>query len=257
MGELSTTELSSLLDWWECWSYLATGAVFIGVVGEAVPTFMKFPRIPRRRVLFKKCSLFLLIVGLAGELLTLVRTGSISGILVARINGDTELARKEAAEATALAVALKREDRLAQEQLEKRLAPRSLSLDQMRQVLGALRSFHAPAIDIVPTPYGRDLGGDVARDIRVALEGAGWEPAVFEPTNDEYRHVSGILVEIDPASPIAEIPKAAEVLVAALKSCNLDVNGPTPTLPGPIFSYAPRSKRDKIEAPIRLTVGSK
>jgi hypothetical protein len=79
--------LMARLDYWECWAYVALGAVFFGVLFETVPEFIDFPRTEQGERRARRLG-GLLLLGLAGEGLMMQKTLSLSSIVIARLQHD-------------------------------------------------------------------------------------------------------------------------------------------------------------------------
>src|SRR5712672_1015829 len=76
----------SSLTLWEWIEYSGTAIVLLGVVGEYLVEFKNFPKDERKRERFRKSSALILMVGLAVELVGLVRTSQLSALEIARLN---------------------------------------------------------------------------------------------------------------------------------------------------------------------------
>ena len=83
MTSSDVSTLRSSLGFWEIVDYIATGIVLIGVAGESVAEFLRFPKDEYKRTQVAKLSALILIVGLAGELVSVVQTSRFSGQLIA------------------------------------------------------------------------------------------------------------------------------------------------------------------------------
>jgi len=79
--------LSTSLNWWEFWGYVSLAAVMLGCAGEAIHEFWTWSR---RWTWWAekggKVSALILIAALAAELVTQVKTNSMSGQIIADLN---------------------------------------------------------------------------------------------------------------------------------------------------------------------------
>jgi hypothetical protein len=106
MESIASLEASAAV--WEFWGYVATGAVFIGALIESIVTF--WPHAVKNETAKErvgKGASLLLIAGVAGELLTQVRSNLLNERVIALINRESA-------------------------QLEAVIAPRRLSADQQQ-----------------------------------------------------------------------------------------------------------------------------
>jgi hypothetical protein len=158
---LTDSEVGSLkeaLSCWEWFGYVSTAIVFVGCVGEFIAEFTSLPKTQEAGHKLARLSLIVLILGIAGELLSTVRTSQLSGQLIANIEERAAKAEQKAGEAEQQASA---NDKEAQQlkaenlRLEAIVSPRSLSPDQQRQIIESLRRFSGhPAVEI--SSYGLD-----------------------------------------------------------------------------------------------------
>src|SRR5258708_2848438 len=99
---LTDSEVGSLkaaLNCWEWFGYISTAIVFLGCVGEFVAEFTSLPKSKEAVNKVARLSLIVLILGIAGELLSAVRTSQLSGGLVANIEERAGNAEQRAGEA--------------------------------------------------------------------------------------------------------------------------------------------------------------
>jgi len=89
--------LLSTISFWETWGYVALGAVLLGVVGESVKEFSKWPERIGWEKKLGRVSALVLIAGLAGEGITQPNTNAANATLVAFVNKQAAQARLEIA----------------------------------------------------------------------------------------------------------------------------------------------------------------
>ncbi len=159
------SSLKSLLERWEWVGYISTAVVFLGCIGEFVAEFTSLRKNEHRSHKLARLSLMVLILGIAGELLSAARTSHFSGLIIANIEGRTAesleraakaeenlgTARKEAAQANERASNNEREaaqlhkdaeaEHLARVKIEAAVSFRSLNDKQKRDIGGALSRF--------------------------------------------------------------------------------------------------------------------
>jgi len=83
-------------SFWRKEEYAATAVVVAGCAGEYIADFKPFGNWPKKRKSFAKLSTFTLIIGLAFELLGLVRTSQITGREIASLNDESSQAKRDA-----------------------------------------------------------------------------------------------------------------------------------------------------------------
>lgn len=130
---LTDFEVASLkwaLSWWEWFGYVSTAVVGLGCVGEFVAEFTSLPKCEQRRHKIAKLSLIILILGIAGELLSAVRTSQLSGQLIANIEEHAE------------------SEHLARVKIEQSIAWRSLSQNNESLISDSLAPFHEQQFSI-------------------------------------------------------------------------------------------------------------
>jgi hypothetical protein len=178
--------LESALDFWDWFEYGATALVLIGVIGEYVADFTRVSESNKWKNLVGKISTLLLIVGISGELLGLVKISEYSGKIIALLNeraaraikdaGDAMQkaaeaeshlagARKDAAEARERAAKAEKateDEKVERLKLEKQVAPRRLPKEQREAVAAALTKFKGRVVRVI------SLSMDVESDILAA-----------------------------------------------------------------------------------------
>jgi hypothetical protein len=91
--------LGSSLAFWDWAGYVSTGLVFIGVVGESIIELTDWVKLPERKKRAGKASALILILGLAGELISTVKISGVTGELIATLNKEAGDAREAAGNA--------------------------------------------------------------------------------------------------------------------------------------------------------------
>jgi hypothetical protein len=99
LPDSEVASLKSALGCWERFGYIATAVVGLGCVGEFIAEFTSLFPTERSKQL-AKLSLLVLILGIAGELLSAVRTSQLSGQIIAHIEQRAADAEQKAAAAT-------------------------------------------------------------------------------------------------------------------------------------------------------------
>jgi hypothetical protein len=84
---------------WEIAGYVCTFAVILGCVGEYIAEFTGIPKNDDGKHRISKLSLIILTVGIAGELLTAIRSSQISGEVIADLQTSVRNAKQSAADA--------------------------------------------------------------------------------------------------------------------------------------------------------------
>lgn len=98
MSVVDVTRLITSLGHWELWGYIAAGTVAIGVIGESIHELTRWFRQHRWwDTKGGKASALLLIVALVGEVVIQVKANSISGRIIATLNGKAADAAANAA----------------------------------------------------------------------------------------------------------------------------------------------------------------
>ena len=126
LPDSEVASLKSALRGWEWFGYISTAIVGIGCIGEFIAEFTSLPTCERCRHKLAKASLIILILGIAGELLSAARTSQLSDQIIANIEERAADAEKQAEEAKKEAEA----EHLARVQLEQQMAWRYLSKEQ-------------------------------------------------------------------------------------------------------------------------------
>lgn len=162
---LTNSEVDALKSSLDCWftvEYVSTFIVLLGVVGEYVADFTRFVEERELTKPLGKISTLVLIVGLAGELISLGKTSAISGQITASLE-------ERAAEA---------ELQLAK--LQERQRPRSVG----KEFAEALRGKPKAPVKIVYAPNDEEafhFASLVFRWLGKDDGGAGWEVSKPEP----------------------------------------------------------------------------
>ena len=85
LPDSEVVSLKSALRCWEWFGYISTAVVGLGCIGEFVAEFTSFPKSKSPKHKLARLSLIVLIFGIAGELLSAVRTSNLTGQLIANI----------------------------------------------------------------------------------------------------------------------------------------------------------------------------
>lgn len=178
---------------------------------------------------------------------------------IATLQGQIAEANRAAAEANkaaALANEKAERERLARAEIEKALAPRSLSSLQVSHLADDLRRFQGQKVQVVLAPndpevvmlwnqlhtaLGAETGAGLAMNVLVGQEGG--------------RAIEGILVEFDQASSKV-IESSAHALVEALRAQGLEVLGPLRSQFGALSVMATGGTRDP-GAQLKVSIGRK
>lgn len=194
--------LESSLNHWNTIAYLATALVFAGVAGESVEEFADFPKNARRKGRVRKICALVLILGLAGELISLIRSSELSGKIdavlteqaaqagreAAQANGQMNIAiqQQKALEAETEGARLKQEqlrqqnlrlqsevekERTARRRIEERMAPRTMSATQCAHVSNSLLTFQGARV-AVGSPPDDPESTEFAQQIITCLQAA-------------------------------------------------------------------------------------
>lgn len=191
---ISTVDAS--LSRWEMAEYIAFGFVILGVAGEFIAEFPKIVGDSKDAV--NRWSTLLLIVALAAELICALKASAISHRIV------------EA-------------ERSARIQLEAQVAPRTLSPDQQRAIVDALRKYAGETVNVAS--YGLDPeGARIALQLITTLQSAG-----FHVTTDHaFEVVSGGFYEgIHLRGPKTEFLSSLDDALSNVGRLKTYVNGPT------------------------------
>jgi hypothetical protein len=184
--------LSSPLDWWELGEYISASVVIIAVAGEYIADFTNWftqaDEAKKKRL--GKRSTILLIAGLAMELLCLVRTSQLSGNTIAVLNRQAREAERiakgfeqdiakaregmaTAKQETARLASIAEGERLARIEIEARLAPRRIGVEQRRKFAKTLSPYPGTLVELA-TPPGDSEAADFGADIRSVLTQSNW-----------------------------------------------------------------------------------
>jgi hypothetical protein len=118
--------------------------VFIGCVGEFIAELTSVPKIEESKHKLARLSLIVLILGVAGELLSTVRTSQLSGRLIANIEERASANEREAAQLRKDAEQLRKDaeaEHLARVKVEARVAWRHLTDKQKSEIASQLGDF--------------------------------------------------------------------------------------------------------------------
>lgn len=193
---LDIAALESSLSGWETAGYITTGVVVLGVLGESI---VEFTGCIKARWLRKKvgmASALILIVGLAGEILTQIRVNAISGQIIAFLNDEAAEAKLEIARLT---------------------TERKLSPVQFNELVKALRPYMRWRYWVSVERSDPDLSSEQSifgAQMASVFESAGWRrdnhltPSDPNKAEDETRPVSdrGCNLAFHPAArPTADI----------------------------------------------------
>lgn len=126
-----------MLRCWDWVGYISTGLVFVGVVGESLIELTKWVKSPELTKQIGAASALILILGLAGELISTVKISAVTGEITAILN-------KEAADAQLSA----EHEKLARIKLESSLGRRTISEKQREIIEGKLSRFKGIAVDL-------------------------------------------------------------------------------------------------------------
>ncbi|MGO9589890.1 MAG: hypothetical protein ACLP3K_07580 [Candidatus Acidiferrales bacterium] len=143
--------MKTALGRWEWFGYISTAVVGLGCVGECIAEFTSLPRSDQRKHKLARLSLMVLILGIAGELLSAVRTSQLSGQIIANIEERAADAEQKAGEANDRAALNEKEaaqlqkdaeaEHLARVKIEAAVAWRQLSEKDERDIGTAVTGF--------------------------------------------------------------------------------------------------------------------
>jgi len=231
--------LGSSLAYWEAAGYLSTGVVLIGVIGESIIEFTKLVKSPRWRSTVGIASALVLIVGLAGEILTQFKVNSVSGQMIAFLN-------KEAAQAN-----------LETERIRERLAWRRLDPEQIPKCISELSNFPRQgvmAVNLVNDPEVIQLSTSVSE----LFSRSGWD-AIPTWTNMGPANGTGISVSVAIGSPSID-DDAAKLIVSCLNLSILSASLGAPFSPKDVIGIAGggvMGPRSGFSESIMLWIGAK
>jgi hypothetical protein len=289
--EAAISMAESRSAWWERLLWICTGAVVIGVTFDLWVVIKEYrderkdwlraaihsPEKPSASFfVFELIAIFLITIGVLGELVIGVVSGNINTELRHKNNSligliqqkagaaemDASCAIDRATAAAQQVAGLEKESESLRHQnllLQEKLAPRRLSASQRAKIATKLVSCAGEQMEMILLRDAPDIEG-LATDISNAVSGkngAGWvKPSINTFASDPYRrNVSGLLVEtkteVGPNSATC-----AKLLAEALRSERLDVSGPSlrPTNGG-LFIGGTIGGIDR--APIIVTIGRK
>ncbi|MGA2965997.1 MAG: hypothetical protein ABSD64_07280 [Terriglobales bacterium] len=227
---LNCWELKSALNCWEWFGYISTAIVFVGCVGEFVAEFTPLPKTKEAENKLARLSLIVLILGIAGELLSTVRTSQLSGQLIANIEERAGKAEQRVVEANIRVSENEKEAaQLRQETalIEESLSGRKLTPKDSKTLIDRLTKFRNEQ----PVILGYNAGDTEARaftwDMASALHDAKWNlnaPSSImniEVAGNPYKgHVTfdtGVAVSYTENRRVA-----AKALVKALNDCGFN-----------------------------------
>jgi len=146
---------------WELAEYASVAAVFIGVAGESIHEFTAWFR---QHSWWKanggKASALLLVVALAAELVTTIKSNSISGQIIALVTERAATLEKDAAQL-----------RL---DLAKVRGPRNLDSTSVERIITRLKPLGAKPCTLGVLIGGLEAGSSLAEQLRSSLVSAGW-----------------------------------------------------------------------------------
>jgi hypothetical protein len=234
LTDSEVASLKSAIHWWEWFGYASTGVVGLGCIGEFIAEFTSVSKSEHRKHKLSRLSLIILIFGIAGELLSAVRTSNLSGELIANIEERAANAEQKAGEANDRASANEKEaaqlrkdadaERLERMRLQAAIQPRTLTLQQQKDLADSCRKFAGSQMEIFSF-VGDAEGAALVVQIAAALSKAGI-PA---------RPRAGAVEVVNAAPPtgisISEFnPSLARVIVDSLKAAHISVT-PRPATP--------------------------
>ena len=206
---LDIDALGSSLVWWEIGGYIATAIVAIGVIGELIVEFTDWIKSPQTLSRVGIASALILVIGLAGEILTQVRVNSISGQIIAFLNNDTASLRLE---------------------LAKIKAPRNLTTEAQKRVANRIKSLGKQTYSLSEGPIEADSKIDSQLIDTLAL--AEWTllpvPDRVMKSRDPcamfaFSDVFGIWIDFS-AADAAALRRVAETLAGALKDEDIEAH---------------------------------
>ena len=157
---LTDSEVGSLkaaLSCWEWVGYVSTAIVFLGCVGEFIAEFTSVPKNKETASKLARLSLIVLIFGIAGELLGVVRTSQLSGQIIANIEVQAAQLRKDA------------------EELEKAVSSRRLTGEQKEKFAKLLKQYPDPVGVVIVSAFLDSESSDFADDFDSAFHDVPWK----------------------------------------------------------------------------------
>ncbi|HXM21064.1 MAG TPA: hypothetical protein VN948_07360 [Terriglobales bacterium] len=220
---LTDSEVGSLkaaLNCWEWFGNTSTAIVFVGCVGEFVAEFTPLPKTKETGNELARLSLIVLILGIAGELLSAVRTSQLSGQIIANIEERAGKAKQKAGEADERASANNKEaeqlrkdaegERLARVKIEEGVAWRRLNDDQRKEFASSLRRFSGQLADCGYLMSDMEAFS-FSSDIAIALRAAGWRAVPPSASMITMKEISPPTT----ASPMEKLDTGAELASTA------------------------------------------
>lgn len=138
---------------WECVEFSALGIVLVGVIGEYLAEF-SYSKSEADKKRFAKISTRILIAGLALEIIGTVRTTQIGNKEIAGLNLEAANAREAAAE------------------LEARIQPRKLTLEQLERITVRWQRFSSHKVILVSYVFDAEADS-LCEQIKKAFSSAG------------------------------------------------------------------------------------
>jgi hypothetical protein len=221
--DMASTE--ALLHRWEVVEYIATGLVILGCAGECVADFTNIRTSEWRHGKLGKASLFVLIAGLALELVALARTNGLSGNEVATLNSETAVARQKQAEAE---LALERERTERQGAIEREQTDRQSAIAQLHKTQEEISRELAKA-------ETESKGPEAALKVEALRLGQDLTYYVVANTPEEWRRVSReeYLKHVEQFRKgfYTNLGPRIEPVFAAMEAEHLDANNAKCTIP--------------------------
>ena len=267
------TRSDSLGSWLKLWIACVVIGLLVEIPVVVAEHFHKLgPESNKwRNLFFKLVGPLLIAIGVCGELGVHVKTVGVEGDLRIANHSVVALVNKQAGEATERAsknekeaAYLRREaarlgklaedERLARVQIEEKVAPRRLTLEQVKTVAGRLRSFSGQRISFFAFAGDSEIVA-IGDDILKALAGpssAGWKVTV---SVGQYSSLVGSGIVIELLSNVDDPSRAAaRALADALRNERLVVAGPQSEPPTVIMSG---DLRADPQARIRIVIAKK
>jgi hypothetical protein len=148
---LDIPKLMSESAFWEIAGYCSAGVVTLGVAGEGVTELTNWIKSRALRRFIERASVLILLVGLAGEILSQVQANNKTSLIIGLLEQQTEQLKS---------------DNLV---LSAKIAPRQLSAEDIAVLQAAVGAFSGRQISI--WSYGLDIEGRIlATRIKSALD---------------------------------------------------------------------------------------
>lgn len=238
LPESEVASLKTALRCWEWFGYISTAVVGLGCVGEFIAEFTSLPRSDRCKHKLARLSLMILILGIAGELLSAVRTSQLSGQVIANIEERAANAEQKAEEANDRATANEKEAaqlRLKAEELEEQIleqGPRDLLLYGKREesFTNSIRQFKGQKVQGRICVFGNNEVRDTAERLTALFKKAEWDVSPHSPKWGESNCMlvgpnepipSGIWVGTPNPRPTPRVRERAKELVRCLSQIPL------------------------------------